>query len=84
MGGFKFFLKYAAGFLAQRAAAALGYKQILLVLGETVAGEGAMNVFAVFGHPGSGESLSHIFILGFPFACDLHTSDLLIHPSLRS
>ena len=56
----------------------------LLVLGETVAEAGAINVFTVFEHPGGGKCLSHIFFLGVPFACDLRNSDLLIHPSLRS
>jgi len=47
-GGFKLGLNYAPGFAAQRAAAALGYQQLLWLLGETVAEAGAMNVFAVF------------------------------------
>jgi len=47
-GGFKLGLNYAPGFVAQRAAAALGYQQLLWLLGETVAEAGAMNVFAVF------------------------------------
>jgi branched-chain amino acid aminotransferase len=50
-GGFKLGLNYAAGFPAQRVAAALGYQQMLWVLGETVAEAGAMNVFAVFERP---------------------------------
>jgi hypothetical protein len=55
-GGFKLGLNYAPGFVAQRAAAALGYQQLLWLLGETVAEAGAMNVFAVFERPDSGES----------------------------
>jgi len=47
-GGFKLGLNYAPGFVAQRTAAALGYQQLLWLLGETVAEAGAMNVFAVF------------------------------------
>jgi branched-chain amino acid aminotransferase len=43
-GGFKLGLNYAPGF----AAAALGYQQLLWLLGETVAEAGTMNVFAVF------------------------------------
>jgi branched-chain amino acid aminotransferase len=35
-GGFKFMLNYAPGFVAQRAAAALWYQQLLWLLGETV------------------------------------------------
>ncbi|KAH9005723.1 branched-chain amino acid aminotransferase II [Lactarius hatsudake] len=50
-GGFKLGLNYAAGFPAQRVAAALGYQQMLWILGETVAEAGAMNVFAVFERP---------------------------------
>jgi branched-chain amino acid aminotransferase len=55
-GGFKLGLNYAPGFVAQRAAAALGYQQLLWLLGETVAEAGAMNVFAVFERPDGGES----------------------------
>jgi branched-chain amino acid aminotransferase len=47
-GRFKLGLNYAPGFAAQRAAAALGYQQLLWLLGETVAEAGTMNVFAVF------------------------------------
>ncbi|KAN0138843.1 branched-chain amino acid aminotransferase II [Lactarius tabidus] len=50
-GGFKLGLNYAAGFPAQRVAAALGYQQLLWILGETVAEAGAMNIFAVFERP---------------------------------
>lgn len=50
-GGFKLGLNYAAGFPAQRVAAALGYQQLLWILGETIAEAGAMNVFAVFERP---------------------------------
>ncbi|KAH9024051.1 branched-chain amino acid aminotransferase II [Lactarius pseudohatsudake] len=50
-GGFKLGLNYAAGFSAQRVAAALGYQQMLWILGETVTEAGAMNVFAVFERP---------------------------------
>ncbi|KAI0280449.1 branched-chain amino acid aminotransferase II [Russula brevipes] len=50
-GGHKLGLNYAPGFVAQRTAAALGYQQLLWVLGETVAEAGAMNVFAVFERP---------------------------------
>jgi branched-chain amino acid aminotransferase len=49
--GYKLGLNYAPGFVAQRSAAALGYQQLLSVLGETVAEAGAMNVFAVFERP---------------------------------
>jgi branched-chain amino acid aminotransferase len=42
MGRFKLGLNYAPGF------AALGYQQLLWLLGETVAEAGTMNVFAVF------------------------------------
>ena len=54
-GGFKLGLNYAAGFPAQRVAAALGYQQLLWILGETVAEAGAMNVFAVFERPDGGK-----------------------------
>ena len=54
-GGFKLGLNYAPGFVAQRDAAALGYQQLLWLLGETVAEAGAMNVFAVFERPDGGE-----------------------------
>ncbi|KAI0264978.1 branched-chain amino acid aminotransferase II [Gloeopeniophorella convolvens] len=47
-GGHKLGLNYAPGFVAQRAAVALGYQQLLWLLGEYVAEAGAMNVFAVF------------------------------------
>ncbi|KAI0288889.1 aminotransferase [Russula brevipes] len=50
-GGHKLGLNHAPGFVAQRIAAALGYQQLLWVLGETVAEAGAMNVFAVFERP---------------------------------
>jgi branched-chain amino acid aminotransferase len=53
-GGFKLGLNYAPGFVAQRAAAAMGYQQLLWLLGETVAEAGAMNVFAVFERPDGG------------------------------
>jgi branched-subunit amino acid aminotransferase/4-amino-4-deoxychorismate lyase len=56
-GGFKLGLNYAAGFPAQRVAAALGYQQLLWILGETVAEAGAMNVFAVFGCSDGGKRL---------------------------
>ena len=58
-GEFKLGLNYAAGFPAQRVAAALGYQQLLWVLGETVAEAGAMNVFVVFERPDGGKSLSY-------------------------
>jgi branched-subunit amino acid aminotransferase/4-amino-4-deoxychorismate lyase len=48
-------LNYALRFVTQLAAAALGYQQLLLLLGETVAETGAMNVIAVFEHPDGGE-----------------------------
>ena len=54
-GGFKLGLNYAAGFPAQRVAAALGYQQLLWILNETVAEAGAMNVFAVFERPDGGK-----------------------------
>ncbi|KAI9452412.1 branched-chain amino acid aminotransferase II [Lactarius psammicola] len=57
-GGFKLGLNYAAGFPAQRVASALGYQQMLWILGETVAEAGAMNVFAVFERPDGGKNLS--------------------------
>jgi branched-chain amino acid aminotransferase len=57
-GGYKLGLNYAPGFVAQRAAATLGYQQLLWLLGETVAEAGAMNVFAVFESPDGGKSLS--------------------------
>ena len=57
-GEFKLGLNYAAGFPAQRVAAALGYQQLLWILGETVAEAGAMNVFAVFERPDGGKSPS--------------------------
>ena len=57
-GGFKLGLNYAAGFPAQRVAAALGYQQLLWILGETVAEAGAMNIFAVFERPDGGKRLS--------------------------
>jgi branched-chain amino acid aminotransferase len=47
-GGFKLGLNYAPGFAAQRPTAALGHKQLLWLLTETVAEAGAMNIFAVF------------------------------------
>jgi hypothetical protein len=39
----------------QRAAAALGYQQLLWLLGEMVTEAGAMNVFVVFERPDGGE-----------------------------
>ena len=54
-GGFKLGLNYAPGFAAQRTAAAMGYQQLLWVLGETIAEAGAMNVFAVFERPDGGK-----------------------------
>ena len=54
-GGFKLGLNYAPGFVAQRTAAALGYQQLLWLLGETIAEAGAMNVFAVFERPDGGK-----------------------------
>jgi len=57
-GGFKLGLNYATGFPAQRVAAALGYQQMLWVLGETIAEAGAMNVFSVFERPDGGKSLT--------------------------
>jgi len=57
-GGHKLGLNYAPGFVAQRTAAALGYQQLLWLLGETVAEAGAMNVFAVFERTDGGECLS--------------------------
>jgi branched-chain amino acid aminotransferase len=53
-GRFKLGLNYAPGFTAQRAAAALGYQQLLWLLGETVAEVDAMNVFGVFDHADGG------------------------------
>jgi hypothetical protein len=61
-GGFKLGLNYAPGFAAQRTAAALGYQQLLWLLGETVAEAGAMNVFAVFEHIDGGECLSSLHV----------------------
>jgi branched-chain amino acid aminotransferase len=61
-GGFKLGLNYAPGFVAQRMAAALGYQQLLWLLGETVAEAGAMNIFAVFERPDGGE-LAHVVLL---------------------
>ncbi|KAJ6572795.1 aminotransferase [Mycena vulgaris] len=48
-GGYKFGLNYSPGFVPQRAAAALGYDQILWLLGKEkqVTEAGAMNFFAV-------------------------------------
>jgi len=60
-GGHKLGLNYAPGFAAQRTAAALGYQQLLWLLGETVAEAGAMNVFAVFERADGGKSLSFLF-----------------------
>jgi branched-chain amino acid aminotransferase len=57
-GGFKLGLNYATGFPARRVAAALGYQQLLWILGETIAEAGAMNVFVVFERPDGGERLS--------------------------
>jgi branched-chain amino acid aminotransferase len=57
-GGHKLGLNYAPGFVAQRTAAALGYQQLLWLLGETVAEAGAMNVFAVFERTDGGKCLS--------------------------
>jgi branched-chain amino acid aminotransferase len=59
-GGYKLGLNYAPGFVAQRTAAALGYRQLLWLLGETVAEAGAMNVFAVFERTDGGKCLSII------------------------
>ena len=78
-GEFKLGLNYAAGFPAQRVAAALGYQQLLWILGETVAEAGAMNVFAVFERLDGGKSPSLI-----PGWCDLRSSDLLIHRVRRT
>jgi branched-chain amino acid aminotransferase len=66
-GGFKLGLNYAPGFVAQRAAAALGYQQLLWLLGETVAEAGAMNVFAVFERPDGGESPPSPVYLFLPY-----------------
>ena len=80
MGGFKLGLNYAADFPAQRVAAALGYQQILRVLGERVAEAGAMNIFAVFERPDSGRSLSSLLP-----GCSVHVRPLvfgLAHSSL--
>ena len=57
-GGHKLGLNYAPGFVAQRTAAALGYQQLLWLLGETVAEAGEMNVFAVFERKDGGGCLS--------------------------
>jgi len=54
-GGFKLGLNYAPGIVAKAAAAALGYQQLLWLLGETVAEAGAMNVFSVFERSDGGE-----------------------------
>lgn len=59
-GGYKLGLNYAPGFAAQRTAAALGYQQLLWLLGETVAEAGAMNVFAVLERADGGECLSRL------------------------
>jgi branched-chain amino acid aminotransferase len=48
MGRFKLGLNYVPGFVAQRAAAVLGYQQLLWLPGEMVAEAGTMNIFAVF------------------------------------
>jgi len=61
-GGFKLGLNYAPGFAAQRTAAALGYQQLLWLLGETVAEAGAMNVFAVFERTDGGMCLSPLHL----------------------
>jgi branched-chain amino acid aminotransferase len=64
-GGFKLGLNYAPGFVAQRAAAALGYQQVLWLLDDTISEAGAMNVFAVFDRPDGGKSF---FLLLSPSA----------------
>jgi branched-chain amino acid aminotransferase len=54
-GRFKLGLNYAPAYVAQHAAAALGYQQLLWLLDETFAEVRAMNVFAVFVRPDDGE-----------------------------
>jgi branched-chain amino acid aminotransferase len=70
-GGHKLGLNYAPGFVAQRTAAALGYQQLLWLLGETVAEAGAMNVFAVFERTDGGKCLSFPAALTHPFTTSL-------------
>ena len=70
-GGYKLGLNYAPGFVAQRAAAALGYQQLLWLLGETVAEAGAMNVFAVFERADGGECLSPFISPAHPLQIQL-------------
>ena len=50
MGRFKLRLNYVPGFAAQCMAAALGYQQLLWLLGKMVAEVGTINVFVVFDH----------------------------------
>ena len=45
--GFKLGLNYAAGFPAQRVAAAFDYQQMLWVLGQTIAEAGVMSICRV-------------------------------------
>jgi hypothetical protein len=78
-GGFKLGLNYAPGFVAQRTAAALGYQQLLWLLGETIAEAGAMNVFAVFERPDGGE-LALVLLLRVCLA-DLVTAGWLMSTS---
>ncbi|KAJ6595914.1 aminotransferase [Mycena sp. CBHHK59/15] len=55
-GGFKLGLNYSPGFVPQRAAAVLGYDQVLWLLGEDkkITEAGAMNFFAVVERDGGG------------------------------
>ncbi len=72
-GGHKLGLNYAPGFVAQRTAAALGYQQLLWLLGETIAEAGAMNVFAVFERTDGGKC--------FPSSASSHPPSRLISVS---
>ena len=84
MGRLKFGLNYVASFSVQCLALVLSYQQILWVLmRQTVAVAAIMNAFTVFEHPGM-VMLNLLFSLGVVFISYLHSSDLLMYPSLHS
>jgi branched-subunit amino acid aminotransferase/4-amino-4-deoxychorismate lyase len=68
-GGFKLGLNYSPGFAPQQAAAALGYDQVLWLLGpeKQITEAGAMNFFAVVEREDGGAFFFHSsFFLAFP------------------
>jgi branched-chain amino acid aminotransferase len=79
-GVFKLGLNCVPGFVVQRTAAVLGYEQLymLWLLGETVAGAGAMNVFAMF-EPMDGGELALVLLL---LLHSVHRANILATDSL--